>query len=196
MRRGLRGTVLVLLCVVVGGCASVPRASLGTQSFAIAVDDDEALGDLIRAGGYGWVFSEINDRNFPPGGTGSRVETVHLVRLDPAVSIDKLISTESAQGLRAADLRELLAFGRTYPDVQRSASIVGFGSPRKYTTVEFDHSLGPMRVEQIVTVQNHYPTLIYGLFGRSVALIQEDMIPSYNLSGFFGCFVETAPGGS
>lgn len=188
--------VLVSACVMMSGCASAPRAQPDAQSFSVTVDYDQSLDDLIRAGGYRWVYSEINSINFPSTQSGNRSETVRLVRLDPVVPIDRLLSQEKARGLRPADLRELLAFGRTYPDIQLHASIVGFGSFRVYPTITYiNFGTGPMDQWTVRSLQNFYPTLIHGLLGRSVVLMQDDMIPDFDPPGFYGCFVQEAPTG-
>ncbi|HET6450081.1 MAG TPA: hypothetical protein VFI08_02180 [Spirochaetia bacterium] len=193
--RWSRGAVLLSLGVALAGCASLPRAGLEARQFPITVDYGQALGDLIRSGNYQWVYSEVNPGNFPPSGTGSRAETAWLVRLNPVVPIDSLVAGQKALGRHPADLRELLTFGRMYPDVQRSASIVGFGSWRVYPTITYvNFGPAPMAQWTVRAFENFYPTLIHNLLGRSVVLIQEDQIPDYDTPGFFACFLQDAPG--
>jgi hypothetical protein len=184
--------IAVLASLGLAGCVSAQRAHLADEAFPVTVDHGASIEDLARDGAYGWVYSEVSTRNFPPTSAGTEPLTVRLVRLGSLSSVDKLVAVEEANGLRPADVRELLAFGKAYPDIQRVASIVGFGSHQVYTTVEYERfGMGPFDVERVIKRQNFYPGLIHGLFGRSVALIQEDMIPSFDPGGFFGCFVET-----
>ena len=190
------GVVSISVLVALSGCASAPSVPFDSQDLSITVDYGQPLADLIRSGGYGWVYSEINDRNFPPVSAGSRTESVRLVRLDPLVPIDTLVSREKGNGWRAADLEELLTFGRAYPDFLRGASVVGFGSSRVYPTISYiNYGMGtPMSQWTVITTQNFYPTLTRGLFGQSLVLMQEDMIPLYDPPGFYACFVRDTDG--
>jgi len=190
----LAGAGMVLFsCVSVG-----QRGQLAAQSYPVTMDYGASVEDLLHAGGYDRIYSEINSSNFQGSGTGSRELVVTLVRLDTQTPLSKVIAAEEKKGLRAATVTELLAFGRTYPDLQRKITIAGLGSQKTYLTITWERfGMGPNDVDEVRTYEPYYPCLITDFFGRAVVLIQESMIPAYNPGGFYGCFVaEASPGGS
>ena len=98
------------------------------QMYPVIVNYDLSLRGMIRAGGYKWVNSSITAKNFPVEGDGQIYVTIELVHFDHSITSDKVLSELDKRGLRAATLSELLAFGATYPDVQREFPVFALGS--------------------------------------------------------------------
>ncbi|MDO8436003.1 MAG: hypothetical protein Q7S82_01270 [bacterium] len=101
-----------------------PSSILGCP---VIVDYEVTVEEAIRLGGYDRVNSFITSKNFPTGRRG-------IVELDiDLMCINRLISTrdffkEIGEVYRQAELRELLALGAKYPNLQREFPIAGLGS--------------------------------------------------------------------
>jgi hypothetical protein len=108
---------------VVSSAAAAPR-----ESFPIAVNYDLALPDAIDAGSYQGVNAALTGQNFPSSKHGQANLEVVLVRYDRRMTSEEVLAELDRAGLRPADLPEFLAFGATYPDIQRRFSVVGLGS--------------------------------------------------------------------
>lgn len=192
-----RMALLASLGLILCGCLSVKdRQLLESQSYSVSMDYDESIEDLARAGNYARVNSEINSPNFPSSETGNVELAMTLVRFGPQTSPSKLTAQEEKSGLRAATIKELLAFGRIYPELQKEISIVGLGSYRNYLTITHERfGMGPNDVEEVRELRRHYPALVGDFLGRAAVLLNEDVIPTYNPGGLYACFVQEAPPG-
>lgn len=99
------------------------------ESLTVVVDYSQPIAEMVRAGKYDYVNSDITDKRFPKKQNSGAVETSpDLVHLNKVVSTDEALRELNARGLRPATLEELLAFGAAYPEEQRKFSIVGLGS--------------------------------------------------------------------
>ena len=105
-------------------------ANLMAQNYTIIVDRSKSLGDLVVAGKYDIVYGEINSENFPIDNPEKRINTlvVHLFKNTNHYSGEKICKELKKIGYRPADIRELLAFGITYPEKQSDSSIIALGS--------------------------------------------------------------------
>lgn len=193
-RHVLRVALIAVAGLILFACASVrDRRLIESQKYLVSMDYGGSIEDLVRAGNYSRANSEINSQNFPTDQGGSRELTMTLIRLEPRTRtpLSTLVAEQEKKGLRAATISELLFLGKTYPELPGSLSIVGLGSYKNYMTITYqDFGMSPDGKVEMRYVQRFYPCLVSGLFGRSVTLMQEDMIPSYNLGGFYACFVD------
>ena len=101
--------------------------------FPVIVDYSRTLSEMISAGKYGWVNSDITDQHFPlpkiPTGLPTKLElNLELVHFNRFISSNDAIAELKKRGMRPATLPELLAFGEQYPEEQRKYSIVALGS--------------------------------------------------------------------
>jgi hypothetical protein len=108
---------------VIAQAARKPR-----EAFPVTVNYDLSLEEAIAAGDYQAVNAEISARNFSWKRTGKADAEIVLVRFDQRMTSENVIRGLDEEGLRAAELPELLAFGASYPEVQRKFSVVGLGS--------------------------------------------------------------------
>jgi hypothetical protein len=99
---------------------------------SVAIDYGTSLQDMIAAGRYDWVNSDITPKRFPIVGTG-------IVEFEPKVfHFDRYISSEDAVAAIVADNKQnpwepakieaLLAYAAKNPDEQRQYPIIGLGS--------------------------------------------------------------------
>ena len=113
--------------------------------FPVTVDYTHSLAQMIAAGKYDWVNSDITDQHFPPPSiptglppsTGSGQATkaelkLELVHFNRTISSNDAIAELKQKGLRPATLPEFLAFGAIYPEEQRKYPIVALGSVWQY----------------------------------------------------------------
>jgi hypothetical protein len=94
----------------------------------VTVNYDLSVKDAIAAGSYDWKNDDITAKNFRSLRTGTADLEIILVKFDDAMSFEDVFRELDKQGLRAAELPELLAFGEKYPDVQRRFWVVALGS--------------------------------------------------------------------
>ncbi|MGD0977252.1 MAG: hypothetical protein ABR875_03095 [Minisyncoccia bacterium] len=104
-------------------------ASITAGIFSILLDYSLPLSDMITAGKYDWVNSDITAKHFPLDKSGGKVELdAQLIHYGKSMSSEQVISDLDSKGLRPALLPELLAFGAKYPDKQRDFPIIALGS--------------------------------------------------------------------
>lgn len=97
-------------------------------SYPVNVDYSASVEQLIKNGKYDWFNDDITGRNFPSSEKGTAQVVVYLVNFDHDISSEDAVKELDRQGLRPATLKELLALGSTYPDLQRKDLIVALGS--------------------------------------------------------------------
>lgn len=97
-------------------------------SYPVNVDYSASVEQLIKVGKYDWFNAEIKAGNFPSSEKGTAQVLVYLVPFTRELSSEDAVRELDHQGLRPATLKELLALGATYPDLQRKALIVALGS--------------------------------------------------------------------
>jgi hypothetical protein len=96
--------------------------------FSLTVDYSLTLMQMIDAGRYDWINSDITSKRFPVQGQGKQELTAELVHFDRSISSDDAVAELDRRGLRPATITELLAFGVAYPEEQRKFPIVALGS--------------------------------------------------------------------
>ena len=98
------------------------------ETFPLTVNYDLPVEEAIAAGDYQAVNADISTKNFSWAERGKAELEVTLVRFDQRMSSEMVIRGLEEEGLRPAELPELLAFGAAYPEVQRQFSVAGLGS--------------------------------------------------------------------
>jgi len=106
----------------------VAAAQKPRESFPTVVNYDLSVEEAIKAGDYQAVNADITSENFPCPRSGENELEIILVRFEHRMSSAEVVQKLKDEGLRAAGLPELLAFGAMHPDVQRKFSVVGLGS--------------------------------------------------------------------
>jgi hypothetical protein len=116
-------TLLDKFADVMAEAARKPR-----DVFPVKVNYDLSVEEAIKAGNYQAVHADITSNNFPSTRSGQADLEIILVRYDRRMASEDVVRELDREGFRAAELPEFLAFGTTYPDVQRKFSVAGLGS--------------------------------------------------------------------
>lgn len=105
-----------------------PTIDLATGICRFTVDFGRSLEQMIADGHYDRRNNDITAARFPISGSGKvRVEG-KLFPFNRYMSSDQVERELDAAGYRVATIAELLAFGASFPDVQRQFPVVALGS--------------------------------------------------------------------
>jgi len=183
-----------LACLLCGCVSQEVRNSLLSQRYALSVNYERTVEDSIRAGSNSWEYYRVTSANFPSGESGSATLSVVLVKVDSAAVVDEVIVNQAHAGRRPATLKELLAFGETYPEIQRKLPVIALGSSSDLLTTTF-RRLYQMNLMSITTdidrrVIRYYPYLGGELLGRTVNLSPIGTSDFETYRTFYACFVE------
>ncbi|MFH1611227.1 MAG: hypothetical protein ABIA83_01350 [Patescibacteria group bacterium] len=96
--------------------------------YTVTVDYGNTIEQMVMAGRYDWHNDDINSGNFQVNGTGVVTTTLELVHLGRKASARQALTHMEANDLRPGEIEELLAFGATYPEMQRQFPIICLGS--------------------------------------------------------------------
>lgn len=105
------------------------------DAYLISVNYELSIEEAARLGGYNFINRDITSENFPTKPDGmieKKSITVELVHFNREISTDDALHELDKMGMRPAELRELLAFGQTYPDIQRKFPVIALGSFWQY----------------------------------------------------------------
>jgi hypothetical protein len=110
------------------GLAVRKALALGPIQMKLVVDYGLSLEQMIVTGHYDWVNDSIAAERFPIVGEGKMELEVQLFHFDQSISSEEAVRLIRKDGFEPAKIEHLLAFGATYPEMQRKFPIVGFGS--------------------------------------------------------------------
>lgn len=117
--------------------------------FAVTVNRDLSLADMIAAGQYDWLDSGITAERFPVSGSGASEVEIVLVHFGRDMSTDAVLKELDVRGYRPAKIEELLALGAAQPELQRQYPIIALASvwrdPRGYRRVAYLDGTGAER---------------------------------------------------
>ncbi|MEK9131766.1 MAG: hypothetical protein AAB447_02570 [Patescibacteria group bacterium] len=94
----------------------------------IVIDYGKTLEQVLEAGKYDWVNSDVTPDRFPIKGTGVVEREAKIVHFGKDMSSEQVEAELEKKSLRPGTHEELLAFGSTYPEMQRKFPIVALGS--------------------------------------------------------------------
>ena len=106
----------------------IKAGQMARNTFRVVADYARSVEDGVKAGNYNWSNSAITSSNFPSTRKGTSEVNIHLIHFNKNMNTDQVLSELDKQGLRSAELLELLAFGVAYPEKQREFPIVALGS--------------------------------------------------------------------
>ncbi len=92
------------------------------------VDYAKPLSEMIQAGHYGYVNSDITEKHFSVNRRPNAKVEMKVFHFNQAMESDQVISEMAKQGYRPAELPEALAYAKANPDEQRKYLIVILGS--------------------------------------------------------------------
>jgi hypothetical protein len=94
----------------------------------IVVDYTRSLAEMIKAGAYDWVNSDITESHFPVQGQGKQELVPEIIHYGKFMSSDDIVKDLDKRGLRRGTVHELCSYGEKFPDEQRKYPIVALGS--------------------------------------------------------------------
>jgi len=102
--------------------------SHGRPTYSVVVDYTKTLAEMVSAGEYDYVSSDITTDHFPIEGKGQREVEVVLFHFNRVVSSEEVISELEKAGYRPARIEELLTLGAERPELQKEFPIISLGS--------------------------------------------------------------------
>lgn len=103
---------------------------LVTNEHLVTVDYSKSLAEMIKAGKYDGVNSEIIS-HFSIKGEGvveCKLVLVHLNKVAKVAGVEETLEHLNKMDLTPALIEELLSFAVTYPEVQRKFRVIALGS--------------------------------------------------------------------
>ncbi len=107
--------------------------------FILKISANLFLSDRIALGKYGWVNSNINEKNFPTTAEKDYEVEYKVFHFDRFVSSDDVIVEMEKEGFKPANILELLKLGEVEPDFQREFPIVALDSA--WRSADGDHDV-------------------------------------------------------
>lgn len=101
-----------------------PRAII----YPVVVDYGKSVDEMVLVGHYDQKNNDINSWSFPIEGKGTVIVNLELVYFSKSVNSLDVWDYLEKNGMRPAKVEELLAFGATYPEIQRGFPIICLGS--------------------------------------------------------------------
>jgi len=101
------------------------------EKINLVVDYDRSVENGIKAGKYDWSdasTTEITTSHFPSEETGTNEISMELVHFGQGKTVNEVLSELDKMIMRSATLKELLAMGEKFPDLQRESPIIALGS--------------------------------------------------------------------
>ncbi|MCH8240108.1 MAG: hypothetical protein IIB62_08685 [Proteobacteria bacterium] len=107
----------------------VGEAKTTTETFSLAVDWSRTTEEMVEAGNYDDVNSDITEEHFPRPRTSGTVEAKYrFFHLDRYISSEDVVREMGIEWERSGP-HENLAYGEKFPETQREFPIVGLGEP-------------------------------------------------------------------
>ena len=97
-------------------------------TYRLTINYDQTLAEMVSAGGYDTVNSDITADHFPVKGEGKREVEVTLFHFNRVMTSKQVIAELDRAGYRPGKIEELLALGAEQPDIQRQFPIICLGS--------------------------------------------------------------------
>jgi hypothetical protein len=96
--------------------------------FPLRVDYGRTIERLVEEGHYDWSHIDISSELFSTERKGMADIVIELIHFETQKNTDEVLTAITCNGLRPADIVEILTFGATYPDEQRQYPIVARGA--------------------------------------------------------------------
>ena len=196
----LLSSILTSVILTLSGCISQQVLSSFTdRDYSLNVHYDGTIEDSLKAGKYNWTYFEISAKNFASKESGTKLIQAALVQLNTYTTAQAMVKEQATAGLRPATLKELLAFGETYPEVQTKISVIGLGSFCDLTVETMEmFNMNPMltisknstQMIMVRSVERLYPYLSQNMFGRSAVLMESKTVPKYHNPTLCGLFIK------
>lgn len=101
---------------------------ISLKVYTLIIDYGRNVEDGIKVGKYNWSNKDITSSHFPSDEVGTEEVFIKIVHFRRLIATDEVLSELDKMGLRPASLKELLAFGEKYPDLQKEFPIIALYS--------------------------------------------------------------------
>ena len=98
------------------------------DTFKVVVDYGQSLAEMISAGKYGWVNSDIIQKHFPVEGSDQKEVELVLFHFGRVMTSEQVIAEMDEAGYRPAPIEDLLSLGASYPELQKDFPVAALGS--------------------------------------------------------------------
>lgn len=92
---------------------------VATRKVKVRVNFGVPLEELVQAGHYDYVNSNVTSANFPATGQGQVEQEIELIQFNVGPESDEVEAYFKANGLQSAGMRHCLAVGSQHPELQR-----------------------------------------------------------------------------
>ncbi len=100
--------------------------------YTLTINYSRSVEDGVKAGKYDWSNSDITSSHFSSDEVGTKEVSIELIHFGRNMETNEVLSELDKMELRPATLKELLAFGEKYPNLQRKFPIIALGSVWQY----------------------------------------------------------------
>ena len=150
---------------------------LNGGKLSLSVNYSKKLNEIILPGRYDFVDPRIVVKNFPiEEEFGGRLVNLiaRLFHFKETMHTDEIISQIEKTDYRLGKLPELMAFGGTYPNLQRGVSIIALGQPTElngsYFVPGLTKSGNQARIVKLYSFQGVWPPICHFLAVKEVEL--------------------------
>lgn len=105
-------------------------------SYSVTVNYNQTVEQLIKAGNYFEVSSDITDKHFHVDKQGEEQIEIFVVSIDRPMSDIQVTQLFDSLGLRDANIKEELSLSTQYPDLQRKGLIFARGTTWRETAAD------------------------------------------------------------
>ena len=107
---------------------NLKNKSKESNLFPLKVNHNRTIESLVKVGKYDWSHIDISSELFPTKRKGISNITIELIHFSSRKSTKQVLQEINKNGLRPANIKEILTFGATYPKEQIKCPIVAIGS--------------------------------------------------------------------
>ncbi len=104
----------------------------------VTVDHGRSVEQLVKDGRYDYSSSDITGRHFPSSGKGKVKVEIFLANFDTRISSEAILQEADKLSLRRPTVKEGLALGAQYPDLQREGPITILCEPWRNPSGDLD----------------------------------------------------------
>ncbi len=119
-------TIILAFAALTACCAASKLETRVTQLERMR--GARTLADMITAGGYGWVDSDITEKHFPVKPERFTTSGLEIIHFNKWMTTAQVEAELDKRGIRPATIEELLAYGAENPEEQRKHFIIALGS--------------------------------------------------------------------
>lgn len=123
--------------------------NLAKNIYRLVVDKVSSIEKLVKDGNYDYANPDINSKNFPDIGSDETGEA-YVIPYDREMASEEVLADLDSRGLRAGNVRELLSFGKTYPETQREFPVIALGQVASLDGGRFVAFLGGLGARRVL----------------------------------------------